>query len=229
MAPTGPRLLSHVLLGVLTLLVVGAIALSLATAPPDGPQQLRGAAEATVAAPGFELQDTNSVTSPAATGGQARVEVINVLYEAPDRVLETGPGPNGQMVSVLVAGDRHFSRTGAGWEELPPSPGIGADAVQTVLSPLQAASGATDVARSGDVYRFLPPDLDRFVATILGTSPAALSSLRLTATVEGEFVTRVQVVGVLHGERLEVMVALSRIGSAPPVTVPPASQVTQAQ
>jgi len=228
-APRGPRLLSQVPLGVLTLLVVGGIVLSLATAPPDAPLQLRAAAEATVVAPGFELQDANSVTPPAGTGAAARVEVIDVLYEAPDRVFETGPGPNGQTVSVLVAGDRHFSRTGTGWEELPPSPGIGAEAVQTVLSPLQAAAGATQVTRSGDVYRFVPPDLDRFVATLLGTSPTALSSLRLTATVQGEFVTRVQVVGVLHGERLEVMVALARIGSAPPVTLPPTSQVAPAQ
>jgi hypothetical protein len=221
------KLRSEIVLGVFVVLLAGGIALSLATAPQLAPQQLRVAADATLAAPGFVLTDTNSVTAlgvSAPLAERTRTQVVHVLYEAPDRVRESGPGPNGQTLAVIVVGARHFSRSGGRWQELAPSPGLGAEAVQTVLSPLKAAAQAVKVERLGDSgYRFLPADLESFVTTILGTSPSQLSSLRLTATVGGDYLVGERVTGVLGHERLEVDISLSAIGSAPPVSVPPTS------
>jgi len=224
---TEPPPVAHVLLALLTALVLGAIALSLWTAPPVAPEQLHAAAQATVAAPGFVLTDVNSVTAlitppPGSAPNLRRTQMVHVLYQAPDRVQETGPGPTGGPVEVVVIGSDHWARAGHGpWQRFSPSPGLGAEAAQTVLSPLQGAADATVVVRHGDVYRFLPPDLDRFVATLLGTSPAQLSSLRITATVTGEYVTGERISGVLGRQRLEVDITLSSVGDAPPVTAPP--------
>ncbi len=226
-----PQILPRLLLSVFGLLVVGGIALSLATAPPVAPQQLHTAAGATVAAPGFVLTDTNSVTALAAAPGASaptRSEVVHVLYQAPDGVLESGTDSTGQPVSVIVLGARHYRSSGAKWVALPPSPTLGTQAVQTVLAPLRAASDATEVVRSGDTYTFVPPDLSGFITKLLGTNPSQLSSLRLTATVHGEFVTDEQVSAVLGQERLRVDLAFSMIGSAPPVVVPPASDLVPA-
>ncbi len=121
-----PKIWSGVVLSIFALLVAGGIALSLATAPELAPQQLRVAADATLAAPGFVLTDSNSVTALGVSvppAERTRAQVVHVLYEAPDRVRETGPGPNGQTVAVIVVGARHFDRAGGGrWQELVPSP-----------------------------------------------------------------------------------------------------------
>ncbi len=94
-----------------------------------------------------------------------------------------------------------------------------------MLSPLKAAADAVKVARLGnDGYRFLPADVQSFVTTVLGTSPSQLSSLRLTATVAGDYLVGERITGVLGHERLEVDITLRAIGSAPPVSVPAVSQ-----
>ena len=222
---TPPKLLPHVLLAVLTVLVFGAIALSLVTAPPVAQTQLRSAAQSTLDATGFRLVDTNAVTALGTTPSR-RTSVIDVLYEAPDRVRESGLAASGQPTTAVVAGSSRLVNTGQGWTELPTQAGLGAEAAKTVLAPLQVVTTATDVSVRGDVYRFLPGDLTGFITTILGAPPSKLSGLEVSAVVRNGFVTEEDVSAVLGADRLSVALVFSAVGSAPPVTLPTPSAVS---
>jgi hypothetical protein len=221
--------LASVLVGMLALLVVGGIALSLSSAPPVAVQQLSSAAKATMATSGFALTDTNAVTAAGATagagvGGQnSRTVVIRVLYQAPDRVQET-EATNGQSVSVIAIGSKVFRNNGSKWTELPsPDPGVGAKAAKTITSPLQVAANATTVTRHGNLYQFVPARLDEFLSGILGVRPSEVSAPRLTAEVRGDFLVDENITALVGQQRLEVDLAFSAIGSAPPVHAPPAT------
>ncbi|HUY22521.1 MAG TPA: hypothetical protein VMV22_09270 [Acidimicrobiales bacterium] len=221
---TKQRALPLALVGLLGLLAVGAIALSLATAPPVDQQNLRIAAKATMAASGFVLTDTNSVTPLSGRIGAASPrQVVHVLYQAPDRVRESGTGPTGTPVTVIVIGPVAYRSTGSTWSASPPSATFGAQAIATVLSPWAAAAGATTAIKHGDTFDFVPAELDSYITSVLGMPPSQLSSLRLTATVHGDFVTDEKITAVYRGQRLTVDLALSQIGSAPPVVAPRAS------
>ena len=222
------RLVPHVLVGVLTVLVLGGIALSLATAPPDATQQLRIAAGATDQSSGFVLTDTNSIApsgaAPRSHGGAA------CLYQSPDRVKESGTDSTGQALSVIVIGQRHFERRAGDpkWTELAPTPQLGTEAVQTLLFPLQGAQHAVDAVRTSvgggaTTYRFLPSDSAQLIRTVLGATPSQLSSLRFTAVVRGDYLADERITAVARGEQLEVDLAFSAVGSAPGVEVPPTS------
>ena len=230
MAMTRPRL-AHVLLSVFALLVVGAIALSLSSAPPVDSQQLSLAAKATMTASGFVLVDTNSVTVlgpvPGGAGGRApsRTVVIRVLYQAPDRVQESEAGPTGGAVSVIVLGSERFRSNGSQWTALPPQPGLGAQAARTITSPLQVAASAPTVTRQGTGYQFVPRRLDQFLVTILGVRRSQLTAPRLSAVVHGDYLTDEKITAVLGRQRLGVDLAFSAIGSAPPVQAPPATSL----
>jgi len=227
---TRPRALPFLVVGAFGLLALGAVVLSVSTAPADAEQQLHVAADATLAAPGFELVDTNSVRPVAAApaAGQAHVEVVHVRYQAPDAVEETEPDAAGQIVSVIVVGDRRFGSLGRGWRELPPSPGLGAEAVATVLFPLRAASDGVEVTRNGDVYHFVPRHLADFAGTLLGRASTQLSSLQVAATVHEDYLVGERVTAVLGGEQLRVDLVFSSVGSARPVEAPPASELVPA-
>jgi hypothetical protein len=219
--------LPFILVGIFTVLLVGAIALSLATAPPLDEQQLHVAAAATLNASGFVVVDTNSVTSPGATAlapGSETV-VVHVLYRAPDAIEETEMGPGGQTGAVILIGARRFRESGSQWTELAPSPGVGAQVVKTIRSPLQAAAGAAVVTRQGDLYRFVPRGLDRFLTSVLGVRPSQLSSPLLTAEVGGEFLSHERISALVGRQRLTVDLAFSDVGSAPPVVAPPTSSL----
>ncbi len=225
---TTPRLLPFVLVGVFAVLLIGGIVLSLSTAPPLDQQQLRDGATATSSAAGFALLDTNSVgplSSGTAASGSAETVAFRVLYQAPDAVEESEVGPGGETMSIILIGDRRFQGSGSQWTALPPSRGAGAGAVKTILSPLEAAAGATKVTRQGDLYRFVPTSSDRFLTEVLGVAPSKLSSPRLTAVVRAGSLTRETITATYGRERLEVDLVYSRIGSAPPVTAPPSSSL----
>jgi len=213
-------------MAVFTVLVFGAIALSLVTAPPVAQSDLQSAARATLDASGFRLVDVNSATYvgpvPQGTPGRqlTRTNVIHVLYQSPDRVRESGLTPSGQAATAVVAGSSHLVTSNGRWTELPAQAGLGAQAVKTVLSPLQVATGATDVVRRGDVYGFVPSDLAGFIATILGSAPGKLSRLQVGAVVRDGFLVEERVSAVLGDNRLGVDLAFSAIGAAPPVTLP---------
>ena len=125
--PGRPRALPFVLVGVFTILLVGAIALSLSTAPPLDEQQLHIAATATLDASGFVVVDTNSITSPGSTSPVPGSEtvVVHVLYQAPDAIEESEVGPGGQTGAVILIGARRFRESGSQWTELSASPGVG--------------------------------------------------------------------------------------------------------
>jgi hypothetical protein len=225
--------LAFVLVGGLALLVIGGMALSLSSAPPVDAQQLQIAAKATMTASGFVLIDANSVipvtTAPGAGGGQgARTVVIRVLYQAPDRVQESEAGPLGGTVSVVVIGSQPFRSNGSKWTRLPANPGLGAQAAKTITSPLLAASSAPAVTRHGDVYRFVPRNVQQFLATILGVRTAQLSAPRLTAVVRGDYLIDEQITARVAKQHLSVDLAFSAVGSAPPVTAPPRSSLVPA-
>jgi len=222
------RLVPHVLVGMLTVLVLGGIALSLATAPPDATQQLRIAAGATEQSSGFVLTDTNSIAPP---GAAPRSMVVRVVYRSPDRVKESGTDSTGQALSVIVIGQRHFERRAGDpkWTELAPTPQLSTEAVQTLLFPLQGAQHAVDAVRTSvgsgaTTYRFLPSDSAQLIRNILGATPSQLSSLRFTAVVRGDYLADERITAVVRGgEQLEVDLAFSAVGSAPGVEVPPTS------
>jgi hypothetical protein len=223
--------LAYVLVGVFALLVVGAIALSLSSAPPVDAQQLSIAAKATMTASGFAFVDTNSVTVvgpvPGAAGAKppSRTVVIRVLYQSPDRVQESEAGPTGGTVSVIVIGSERFRSNGSQWTALPPQPGLGAQAAMTITSPLQVAASATTVTRHGTVYQFVPRSLDQFLVTVLGVRPAQVSEPRLTAIVHGDYLSDERISALVGQQRLEVDLAFSAVGSAPPVRAPRATSL----
>jgi hypothetical protein len=224
--PSSTRALPFVLLGAFTLLVAGGVALSLSSAPPLAEQQLRLAAQTTMSASGFVLQDINSVTSVASSGASAsggapqeRV-AFHVVYQAPASVQETEADRSGANASVIVVGDRGFRKTGSQWTELAATAGLGARAVGTIMSPLRGAAGATAVSRRGDRFRFSPADLHQLLSTVLGVTTTPLSSPQLTAVVRDGEVTGEVITAVVGSQRLEVDLVFSSIGSAPPVKAP---------
>lgn len=223
--PTTTRALPYVLVATLAILVLGGIAWSLSSAPPLDQAQLRLAARATMGASSFALIDTNSV-SPGGPGSTS--EVFHVVYRAPDDVEESEVGPNGQIDTVILLGSRRFRGSGSQFTELPASPGLAGQAVQTIMSPLKAASTAGDVTRHGDLYRFVPLRRGPFLATVLGVPQSQVSSPVLTAVVDGEYVTHERITAVVGRQRLEVDLAFFDIGSAPPVTAPPSSSLVPA-
>ena len=168
--------------------------------------------------------DTNSVTSPGAVAGSETV-VVHVLYQAPDAIEESEAGPGGQTGAVILIGARRFRESGGQWTELPPSPGLGVRVVKTIQSPLRAVSGAVVVSRDGDLYRFVPSGLDRFLTSVLGVRPSQVSSPLLTAEVHGEFLTHERITALVGAQRLTVDLVFSDIGSAPPVEAPPTSSL----
>ncbi len=220
-----PQALPFVILGVFTILVVGAIVLSLSTAPRVDDQQLHIGATATLDASGFVVVDTNSVTAPGsgASASGSQTIIVNVLYQAPDAIEESETGPGGQTGAVILIGARRFRESGGQWTELAPTPGLGVRVVRTIQSPLRAASGAVVVSRHGDLYRFVPKGLYKFLTSVLGVRPSQVSSPLLTAEVQGEFLTHEQITALVGAQRLTVDLVFSDIGSAPPVEAPPTS------
>jgi hypothetical protein len=199
------RALPFVLLAVFGALSVGAIALSLSSAPYLAQEQLRGAAQETMTASGFVLRDDNSVVvvSPSGKPGsnppRQRV-AFEVVYQAPDAVQETEVDQNGGNAEVIAVGDRAFRRSGSTWTEV--------------------ASSATAVTEHGDRYSFEPAHLHQLLTTVLGAPPSEVLSPRLTAVVHDRHLTEETITARVGDQRLEVDLAFSSIGSAPPVTAP---------
>ena len=229
--PTKPRALPFVLVGMFAILVVGGIALSLSSAPPLDEQELHDAATATMAASGFALVVTTWITSPGSSvsapesGPSSGTAIVRVLYQAPDSVQESEVGSDGRTASVILIGARRFQRSGSQWIELSPSPGAGNQVVTALLSPLQAASDSAVVSRRGDLYGFVPTDIDRFLTTALGVRPSQVSSPRLTAVVRGDSLTHERITARVGSQQLTVDLAFSAIGSAPRVKAPPSSSL----
>jgi hypothetical protein len=228
------RALPHTLVAVLTLLTLGAIVLSLWSAPPIDVERLRLAADATRSASGFVLTDTVTVISlvpgiPAGEqAGLSGRDVLHVVYQAPDRVEEAHVDATGVLVRLLIVGSSSFQNRGAGWTRLPARPSQGAEAARAVLDPLQAPASSTYVVSRGGMFQFVPADLDRFVFRYLGAHVATLSSLSVSAVVRGDYLTGERLTAVREDRRITVDLAFTAIGSAPAVLAPPASEVVPA-
>jgi len=220
-----PRALPFVLVGAFAALSVGAIVLSLSSAPPLAREELQSAARTTMSASGFVLRDTNSVSTVSSSGQPAVSQpsesvAFLVVYEAPDAVQETEVDQNGANAEVIALGDRAFRRSGSTWTEVASGRGLGARSVATILSPLQGAVGATDVTRHGDRYSFVPADLHKLLTTVLGAPPSEVSSPRLSAVVRDGVLTAETITARVGHQHLEVDLVFSSIGSAPHVVAP---------
>lgn len=227
---TENRAAPHLQLGLLTLLALGAIVLSLDTAPPNAQEQLRTAAANTAGAASFALVDSETVgQTPSSTShtGASKEEAV-IVYQAPDRVEETVSAAGG-VESVLAVGSRRFERVGAGkWYPIPSnpeaSPSYGQVAAQEVLFPLQSLSTAKDVAERGSTFRFVPGQPQLLLTRLLGTVPAGAVSY--TASVHGEFLGSEQITVSGPDQRISVRLDLGLVNRAPALEAPPASDIT---
>lgn len=230
--PTESRAAPHLTLGILTVLAIGAIVLSLDTAPPNAQLQLQQAAKNTAAAESFVLQDTITVVPSSGSGAsQARTETAEVVYRSPDQVRETVRF-NGRTLTVLAIGATRYERSGTGkWLPLGTQPGsvpAGRQAAAGVLGPFEVLTTATGVVRHGDAFTFEPAtgQLSAILSELLGSQGANLppGSAVFAAVVSGEYLSRVDVTASVPGGRVLVDLTVSSYGRAPVLAPPPAAE-----
>jgi hypothetical protein len=229
-------ILPHAVLGMFMILVAGAIALSLVTAPAVAPQQLHGGANNTLAASSFVVDDANEVTALAADGHRAAVvnrNTVHVVYQAPDKVLEVETQSSGSR-SLVVLGAKGYERTDSGkWDQLQSSPASGPSsgvlAAQTMLLPLQQLSTAVDAVRHGSTYDFFPSNAAGLLTTFgLPASLAQSGDVKYSAVITGENVSAFRIDAVFEGQQVSIDLTYRALGRAPLIQAPPASDVTTA-
>lgn len=219
--------LPNLLVGALTLLTGGAIALSLLTAPQVAQQQLKVAAMNTAGAASFVFVDHVTIREPrptSALGGRSSATTTqSVVYQAPDRVLVSSSSAPGTM--LLVIGNQRYERTGNGpWSPLPAVGAGGASTgiqeAQLLLFPLQSLADSTSVTMTGSTYRFVPGAKAALVEDLFGTLASQLSTLRFSAFVNGEFVRSERVLAARGDARFTIDFAYLSIDKAPALEVP---------
>jgi hypothetical protein len=228
---TANRASPHVMLGVLTLLSLGALVLSLDTAPPNAESQLRGAAANVTGASSFVLTDTVTsgppTSSPVGTSTTRQQAVF--VYQAPDRVQETVRA-GVQTGSVLWVGSHAYERIGnSKWFPLPAASSrtssTGQLAATQLLFPLQSIAGATGVTKHGSIYAFTPGQEELLLSRLFG-SQLPTGSMSFEATIGGEFLNLAQISVVGVTERRTVDLAVSQVNHAPALNPPPRSQIS---
>jgi hypothetical protein len=228
---TANRASPHVALGVLTLLSLGALVLSLDTAPPNAQSQLRGAASNLTGASSFVLTDTVTsgppTSSPLGTSTTRQQAVF--VYQAPDRVEETVRAGT-QTGSVLWVGTHSYERIGnSKWFPLPGASSrkstTGQLAATQLLFPLQSIAGATAVSKHGSIYAFTPGQEALLMSRLFG-SQLPTGSMSFEATIGGEFLNLAQISVVGVTERRTVDLAVSQVNHAPALNPPPRSQIS---
>jgi hypothetical protein len=223
------------ILGAFTFLVAGAAVLSILTAPQVEEEQLQAAAKNDLAATSFVLTDVSTASAPfpsPALGGKSSVtQVARIEYQSPDRVLEYLTRPSQPPVTVLVVGSQRFYKSTGSvlWSRFPrvrETPiTVGEAEAQVLRLPLEAAAGATSVSRDGSTYSFTPTHRTQLVERLFPQKPSSLSSIRFSATVSGEFVSSVLATATSGQFRLLIQLGYSSVGTAPAISVPPASQI----
>lgn len=230
---TQNRAAPHFLLGLLTVLSVGAILFSLEKAPPNAQTQLREAAANTVSAASFVLTDVETVSASGAPAGRAPQQVQAVLvYQSPDRVRETVTG-GGQNQTALVLGAARYRRLASGkWLSLG-SAGSGASsagalAAADILFPFQAMAGATEVTKGpAGTFGFTPSQERLLLLRLVGSQLAGTSQAATwQATVSGENVSAIRLTLFGAGQEVTVELAVSGVDRAPVLEAPPADEVT---
>jgi hypothetical protein len=236
MSSPGRQSLVH--LGALTVLTAGAIALSLATAPPVAEQQLHIGAGATTGVGSFVMDLVNTVTTRAPSpGGSARVQsrTLHIVYQAPDRLHETLSAGPGQTIDIVVIGNQRYQRTAAGrWVQLPPgrtgSVSTGQAAVNgVVLVPATAATAGTPVVRHGKTssalyaYGLPPAQLATVYRVLFGVTGAVIAQHAFDATIDKEYMVSQTFLAAAGNQTDRIAVRYSELGTAPAVTPPPPS------
>jgi len=229
---------SLLLVGALGVLSVGAIVLSLLTAPPIAEQQLHVGASATAGVGSFVMDLTNTVTTrPVLPRGVPQVQSsrVHFVYQSPDRIDETLQAGNNQTVRVICIGNLRYERTAQGrWVQLPngPSGAVStcASAVSTVvLVPADAAAAGTGVVRHGETsnalytYDLAPLDLATVDRVLFGATPTVIASHAFDATIDKEFMVSQTFTAAAGRQTDRIAVRYSRLGTAPAVEPPPSS------
>lgn len=228
---TANRASPHVMLGVLTLLSLGAIVLSLDTSPPNAQSQLRTAAANAAGASSFVLTDTVTSGPPSATatGTSTTRQEAFFAYQAPDKVEETVQAGN-QVGNVLWVGKNAYERIGnSKWFPIPgassATSSTGELAASQLLLPLQALAGSTAVAKQGSTFTFSPAQEGVLLDRLFGTQlPAGTTTYE--ATVSGEFLSAARVTVLGATERRTVNLTLTRIEHGPALHAPAPSDIS---
>jgi hypothetical protein len=232
---SSPGRSSLVYLGVLTVLSAGAIALSLATAPPVAEQQLHIGSGSTAGVGSFVMDLVNTFTTQGAgPGGASQVQrgTQHIVYQAPDRFHEMISSGRGQGIDIIVVGSQRYQRKSPRlWTQLPSgATDIGLSAVNSlVLLPANTAAKGTPVTRHGQtsnsVYAYgLPPGPLAVVdAKLFGAGAGVIARHAFTVTIDKEFMVSQTFLATAGNQADRITVRYSELGTAPPVTPPPTS------
>lgn len=220
------RAMPHLVLAIFTALAIGAVILSLFTAPANAQEQMRTAAKDTVAAGSFVITDTEtSTTSPPHGAAQSASETAHFVYRAPDQVEETLVA-NGKTVALLVLGSARYERSGSGpWQEIAPQDAqvpTGSQAARSLLEPLEVLTTAVDVVSYGDRYGFEPADRSLFLSELLGPNGAGLpvSATTFGAVVSGEYLSEVDLGARTQGAEVRLRLRIGSFDQAPTLVAP---------
>jgi hypothetical protein len=240
MSAPGTRAL--LLVGALGVLTVGAIALSLATAPPVAEQQLHIGASATAGVGSFVMDLTNTVTTKATLPGRAaqvQRSSVHFVYQAPDRIDETLVNATGRAVEIVCVGNSRYERTTGGhWVQLPAGANGAVSACQSavssvVLVPANAAAVGTPVVRHGQTsnaaytYDLTPADLATVLRVMFGVGPSVIAGHHFTAAIDKEYMVSQAFLAAAGNQTDLIGVRYSQLGTAPAV-VPPSAGALRA-
>jgi len=223
------------LLAALGVLAAGAIALSLATAPPVAEQQLQIGAGATAGVGSFVMDLTNTVTTNSVVPGRApqvQRSSVHFVYQAPDRIDETLKNANGRTVEIICIADDRWERTAGGnWVQLPAGARGAVSTCQSavdnvVLVPAKAAANGTPVVRHGKTssatytYGLAPADLASVFRVLFGVPATAVSGHLFAASIDQEYVVSQLFHAAAGNQTDDIGVRYSELGTAPAIAPP---------
>lgn len=222
------RLAASVCLAVVALLAVGALVLSIVTAPASAQTRLRGAAATTATASGFELELSYGQR---VSGVDRLARAAAIDYRAPDRVAISQTPAYGGEVQVAI-GTRAWvsSNQGKSWQPVgaaEPGSSIGANTAAQLLSVPVAIERVTGVTGGGDHLSFTTTDPGLLEALgDQGGKLAAGEHVRVNVVLAGDVLGSVNVVvSRTHHPPGLARFRFSHVGDSPPVNPPPASAV----
>jgi len=204
----GRNLTSWLLLGLLTVVGLGAAVLGVAQAPKNAP--LQQAWKNTLAARNY-----SEVLSESTPQGQ---QTDYLVYQAPDRLggyIESGA----KRTYVYVIGKWEYQSltvaNGASTSHLVfyRQPSQGAKALDPAHGYLPYARQAKDVQQSGDTYSF----------TLTETTTQGSATGAFGFTVSGPYVSEF----TLKVQSSSVQLVISQVGSSPPVQLPSGARVVK--
>lgn len=214
---TPSRLMPHLALAVFTVLVVGAIVLSLTQAPPVARTQLRSAAANTAGASSVALRESISQVvgshRTVLASVDERLQPPNRIeaLQSTDDTLVIGP-----KVYVSPNSGKTWYRDAAAKVNIP-------HALALAQAPLQLLQTATAVTSSAGqtryTFRTSPARVVSDLHLNLPSSPGA-GAVLVTATVSGEFVTSFSADLTVSGQHLVIEEQYRRIDSLPTLVAP---------